>query len=125
MIYHAYKQFTDGIGKTKVGMIVMLIGVLINIAGNYILIHGLYGFPKLGLNGSAWATLFARSLMALLMFLYVHLHPHFSKYLEQKWSWTFDAPSPCSFLYQSLLCGMTGKGFEGCRHRQCHLPPWV
>jgi MATE family multidrug resistance protein len=102
MIYHAYKQFTDGIGKTKVGMIVMLIGVLINIAGNYILIHGLYGFPKLGLNGSAWATLFARSLMALLMFLYVHLHPHFSKYLEQKWSWTFDL----SLIQQILSLGV-------------------
>lgn len=90
MIYQAYKQFTDGIGQTKVGMTVMLTGVFVNIAGNYILIHGLYGFPKLGLNGSAWATLFARSLMALMMLSFIHLHPQFEKYLAAKWNWNFE-----------------------------------
>lgn len=90
LIYQTYKQFTDGIGKTKVSMYVMIFGVIFNIAGNYVLIHGYYGFPKLGLNGSAWATLMARTLMALAMIFYVHLHPHFKRYLAERWTHRFD-----------------------------------
>lgn len=90
LIYQTYKQFTDGIGKTKVAMCVMLFGVVLNIAGNYVLIYGHYGFPKMGLNGAAWATLYSRTLMALVMLLYVHVHPHFKKYLADRWIHRFD-----------------------------------
>ncbi|MFV8257948.1 MATE family efflux transporter [Bdellovibrio bacteriovorus] len=90
LLYQSYKQFTDGIGKTKVAMYVMIFGVVLNITGNWVLIHGLYGFPKLGLNGAAWATLIARCLMALIMVTYVHIHPHFKKYLVERWVHRFD-----------------------------------
>lgn len=90
LMYQAYKQFTDGIGKTKVAMSVMIFGVILNIILNYLLIHGLYGFPKLGLNGSAYATLIARTLMALILMAYVHLHPHFKHYLTERWTHRFD-----------------------------------
>ncbi|WP_374073690.1 MATE family efflux transporter [Bdellovibrio bacteriovorus] len=90
LIYQTYKQFTDGIGKTKVAMYVMIFGVIFNIAGNYVLIHGYYGFPKLGLNGSAWATLIARTLMAVVMMIYVHFHSHFKHYLTERWTHRFD-----------------------------------
>lgn len=90
LTYQTYKQFTDGIGKTKVAMYVMIFGVIFNIAGNYVLIHGYYGFPKLGLNGSAWATLTARTLMAVVMLFYVHFHSHFKCYLTERWTHRFD-----------------------------------
>lgn len=90
LIYQTYKQFTDGIGKTKVAMYVMIFGVILNISGNYVLIHGHYGFPKLGLNGAAWATLIARTLMALVMMVYVHFHSHFKRYLTERWTHRFD-----------------------------------
>lgn len=90
LLYQAYKQFTDGIGKTKVGMYIMMFGVLLNITGNYVLIHGHLGFPQLGLNGAAYATLFARSLMAVLIIAYVHLNPHYKHYLTERWTHRFD-----------------------------------
>lgn len=85
LIYQAYKQFTDGIGRTTVGMYVMIVCVLLNIFGNSVFIHGLFGFPAMGLNGSGLATLVCRSLMALLMVAYVHQHPEFKKYFALRW----------------------------------------
>jgi MATE family, multidrug efflux pump len=85
MIYQAYKQFTDGIGKTVVGMYVMIICVLLNILGNYVFINGHFGFPAMGLNGSGLATLLCRTLMAVMMVAYVHRHPEFKKYFNNRW----------------------------------------
>jgi len=85
LIYQAYKQFTDGIGKTTVGMYVMIVCLLLNILGNYVFIYGHFGFPAMGLNGSALATLLCRILMALLMVAYVHSHPEFKKYFALRW----------------------------------------
>jgi hypothetical protein len=48
-------------------LFVMIAGVLLNVVGNYLLIHGHYGFPKLGLNGAAYSTLGARTFMAVVM----------------------------------------------------------
>jgi MATE family multidrug resistance protein len=90
LIYQAYKQFGDGIGRTKISMNVMLIGVVLNIGLNYLLIHGYYGFPRLGLNGSAIATLIARSFMALLLMVIIHLSPSLKKYFSIPWSHRFD-----------------------------------
>lgn len=82
LIYQAYKQFTDGIGDTKVAMFVMLFGVIFNILGNYALINGHWGFPKLGLTGAAVATLTARTLMMVLLAAYIHGRKKYHKYLE-------------------------------------------
>lgn len=107
LIYQSYKQFTDGIGKTKVAMYVMIFGVVFNIAGNWVLIHGLYGFPKLGLNGAAWATLIARCVMALLMISYVHIHPNFKKYLVERWVHRFDHHLLKSIIRLGIPNGLT------------------
>src|SRR5690606_1361383 len=82
LIYQGYKQFTDGVGRTHIAMYIMLFGVLISILGNYLLIYGHWGFPKMGLTGAAVATLFARSLMAVMMAIYVHFNSSFSNYRE-------------------------------------------
>ncbi|KAA6350122.1 Multidrug resistance protein NorM [termite gut metagenome] len=63
MIFNAFKQFFDGITDTRTSMWILLGGNLLNIAGNYVLINGKYGFPELGLLGSGISTLFARMIM--------------------------------------------------------------
>ncbi len=85
LIYQAYKQFTDGIGDTKVAMYIMLFGVVLNVFGNYVLINGYWGFPKLGLAGAALATLIARIVMAILLVSYVHIRKKYKKYLTLSW----------------------------------------
>lgn len=85
LLYQAYKQFTDGIGKTSVAMYIMLVCIFVNLIGNYVLINGKWGLPAMGLEGAGLATLISRCLMAVLMMSYIHYHPEFKKYFAQRW----------------------------------------
>jgi len=71
MIFQTYRQFAEGLHRTRAAMIIVILSNLINIALNYVLIFGKYGFPALGLNGAGWATLIARVVMGISMMLYV------------------------------------------------------
>lgn len=64
-----YKQFFDTISRTKISMMVLVTGNILNIVGNYLLIYGKCGLPELGLMGAGLSTLFSRIVMALLFFL--------------------------------------------------------
>jgi MATE family multidrug resistance protein len=107
LLYQAYKQFTDGIGKTTIGMYVMIAAILINIIGNYIFIHGLWGMPALGLNGSGLATLLSRSFMALVMMIYIHRHPEFQKYFAHRWRRLIHQGQLKKIFYLGLPNGFT------------------
>lgn len=47
-----------GAGNTKIAMYTNICSSLVNIIGNYLLIGGHFGFPKLGIQGAAIATVF-------------------------------------------------------------------
>ena len=51
--------------------------ILINITFNYLLIYGKYGFPKLGVEGAAIATLLARVLECIAMHLSIYLRKEY------------------------------------------------
>ena len=58
-------------------MMPMLSGVIataVNLIGNYILIFGRAGAPKLGVKGAAIATVIARFIELLLLIIYAHTH---------------------------------------------------
>jgi len=55
----AIAGFFSGQGKTKIVMIVSVMGNIINVILNYLLIFGNLGFPKLGVKGAAIATVIA------------------------------------------------------------------
>lgn len=72
LLFNAFKQFADSITDTKTSMWLLILGNTINIAGNWILIYGLFGLPEMGLFGAGIATLFSRILItviSLLLFL--------------------------------------------------------
>ncbi|MCZ4409930.1 MATE family efflux transporter [Cryomorphaceae bacterium 1068] len=71
MLFQTFKQFAEGLSDTKEAMKVIIVCNLINVALNYVLIYGKFGFPELGLNGAGWATLIARILMVFWMGWYV------------------------------------------------------
>lgn len=76
------KQFSDGVGDTRMPMWVMIFGDVLNIFGNWLLIFGVWGCPRMGLAGAGWATFASRALsFALLGYIFYFTH-HYSPYRE-------------------------------------------
>ncbi|WP_268794480.1 MATE family efflux transporter [Paenibacillus sp. DMB20] len=55
----------------KIGFIVSLSTLIINVSLNYVLIYGHLGFPELGVTGSAIATLIARVIETVIVCVYI------------------------------------------------------
>lgn len=60
MVFNSFRQFADGIMDTRVSMMILLSGNVVNIIGNFLLIFGKAGFPEMGLLGAGISTLFSR-----------------------------------------------------------------
>lgn len=80
IIFLIYKNFTDGLGYTKVAMIITLIGLIINAFVNWILIFGNLGFPRMELNGAGIGTLSARLIMMAMIIFYTRNSRKFRAY---------------------------------------------
>jgi multidrug resistance protein, MATE family len=63
MIFQAYKQFADGLALTKYAMYATLVANVVNVIFNYLLIYGIWIFPRLELEGAAIGTLISRFFM--------------------------------------------------------------
>lgn len=84
LISMSSRQFTDGLGHTKVFMILTIAALVLNIFLNWILIYGNWGVPALGVEGAAYATLISRILMALVGLWYVRYSKLMKQYLPEK-----------------------------------------
>lgn len=63
MIFQAFKQFADGLSQTKYSMYATILANVVNVIFNFLLIYGIWIFPKLGLEGAAIGTLISRFFM--------------------------------------------------------------
>lgn len=80
ILFNAYKQFFDGIGKTQIAMWTMVGANVFNIIGNWLLIYGVGPFPELGLLGAGISTCLSRVGMLLCMILVFHYSGSFRRY---------------------------------------------
>lgn len=71
-ITFSYSFTLRSIGQVKIPMIISIIALAINTILNYLLVYGYFGMPKLGTNGSAIATLIARTIEMILMITVVY-----------------------------------------------------
>jgi len=69
VIFEGLKRFSDGLSKTKYPMYAAVFSNTLNIILNYLLIFGMFGFPKLGIIGAGIGTLISRILMVLFIIL--------------------------------------------------------
>lgn len=70
LFYQVLRSQCEGLSKTKPGMAIGFIGVLVNIPLNYIFIYGKFGMPELGGVGCGVATATTYWLMMLLLAVY-------------------------------------------------------
>ncbi|MCX7709546.1 MAG: MATE family efflux transporter [Clostridia bacterium] len=66
-----------GIGDTLTPLFFMFIGIVINAVLDPFLIMGIGPFPKLGLNGAAYASLIAQAVAFILAWFYLNKQNHF------------------------------------------------
>jgi multidrug resistance protein, MATE family len=59
--FFIFKQYAEGLGNTRIAMIITLSANILNIVLNYLLIYGKAGFPAYGIMGAGYATLIATS----------------------------------------------------------------
>ena len=71
LVYFALRRYLQGLGVVRPIMITLIAANLLNVAANWILIHGHLGMPALGVAGSAWATVLARVVMAASLFFVI------------------------------------------------------
>lgn len=72
LLYGAFRRYLQGIGHVRPVMFVLVSANLVNWFFNWLLIQGHWGFPALGVTGSALSTCLARVYMAgwLLFFIW-------------------------------------------------------
>ena len=64
MIYFALRRYLQALHIARPVMITLLTANLVNLAGNWVLVLGHLGAPRLGAEGAGWATCFSRVYMA-------------------------------------------------------------
>lgn len=67
IIYQGYKQFADGLSMTKYSMYAIVLANIIHVFFNYVLIYGVWGFPKMGIIGAGLGTVISRIAMVVFM----------------------------------------------------------
>lgn len=85
LMAHGGKQFSESLKHPWAPTFVMLGGVLLNVLLNWVLIYGHWGASAMGLEGAGWATVIARSLMALALLVYVLRARALRAYQPARW----------------------------------------
>lgn len=83
MIFQGFKQFTDGLSKTKYGMHATILANVVNVVLNFLLIYGYWIFPRLELVGAAYGTLFSRFAMMFFIIFILNSKDKFIPYFKR------------------------------------------
>ena len=127
IIYQGYKQFADGLSLTKVSMYAIVMANILHVVINYLLIYGIWIFPKMGILGAALGTVISRIAMVVFMHIILSRKEQLKQYFQ---NFSFDEikkeminkivnlgfPSAMQMLFEVLLftaaiwlCGNIGK----------------
>lgn len=73
-VVQVYAKTLRECGETVVPMRAGVIALLVNLVFDYILIFGKFGFPELGVNGAAYATVLSRFVEMAVVVIWAHRH---------------------------------------------------
>ena len=98
MFFMTFKQFAEGLGFTKQAMMISIWGNVFNVCLGIIFVKGLFGIQPMGIKSVGLSTLIDRSVMAIVMGVYVLRSKHFKVYLK-----SFTTKSINKFRSLSIL----------------------
>ena len=112
LAYLALRQFAESMGRPWVPMLIILGGVVLNVALNWVFIYGHLGAPRLGLTGAGISTLISRTLGSAVIFAWLRMDPK----MRSAWPRRWFAPVSGERLRRMLGVGLPASGsllFEG------------
>jgi MATE family multidrug resistance protein len=127
------RNYVDAFDRTWPGMVATYGIVVLNYVLNEALIYGRWGFPELGMMGSAWATTLSRTGGMLLMAGYLVVAPkfrkelrHFRKHLKEfgyaKTILKIGIPTGSQYFFEALAfaLALVMMGTMGSAHQSAH-----
>ena len=116
LMFMGIKQFTDGLELTLTAMVLSLSALPLNIAINWLLVYGNWGFPRLELVGAGIGTLVTRIVILLALMAIVLTHKKFGRYVAvRKKQWNLRLRTQRELLKigipSSLQAGMESGAF--------------
>jgi MATE family multidrug resistance protein len=67
LLYFAFRRYLQSVNIVRPVMITLISANLVNLAANWVLVFGNLGAPKLGAEGSGWATCISRAYMVAVL----------------------------------------------------------
>ncbi|MCR5322714.1 MAG: MATE family efflux transporter [Lachnospiraceae bacterium] len=98
-----YASMQREMGDTKIPMIAGVAAVFTNLSLNWILIFGHLGFPELGVEGAALATVISRYVEMLIVIIWTHCHKEKYVYIKGAYR-SFHVPG--SLVKQVMIKGL-------------------
>jgi putative MATE family efflux protein len=95
-----FNAFYIGITKTRIVGIANAIMATFNVGCNYVLVFGKFGFPALGIEGAAWASLISEVILLAAFILYLTFYTDTARFNIRKIS-----PPDWSMIFQIFKIG--------------------
>jgi len=76
VLHMMFADIIIGTGHTKAVSFLMVFGTILNFILDPIMIFGLWGFPEMGIQGAALATVISETLILIAAFLFIHKRYH-------------------------------------------------
>ena len=116
MIFQTYRQFIEGLGNTKPAMYLNIIANIVNAFGNWVLIYGNLGFPRLELDGAGIASLNTRIFLGVAMLIYVMYSKKYKEYDPSLKFHSINIPviKNCEYCDEEFTCKGRSIGKKYC-----------
>jgi len=82
--------FMRAVKNTRIPMLINITGILVFIFFDYALVLGKFGFPQMGLTGSAFATIIQYTMMNIFALIYILTNPDYKKYFSRMFFSVFN-----------------------------------
>ncbi len=90
-VYFVLRRYLQAMNVTRPALLALLASNLLNLAGNWLLIEGHAGAPRLGVVGSAWSTVISRFALFAIMAVcaFAHSKQHDTGIVHTSWKPNF------------------------------------
>jgi MATE family multidrug resistance protein len=119
------QSYLSALHRTQVVLWVTLAAVGLNIAVNWALIFGNWGFPELGAKGAAIATISTQLLSLVVLCLYAWAQPELRRFRLFQRFWRPDWPAMALVWRLGLPIGLTGLAEGGMFQASALMMGWI